>query len=72
MANYQTVKNTLKKLETCQDDANQKEGCGVIYLDEYEKLPPAVARRKGQRRKVGYLVVPRPMTMAEWQAEYAL
>ncbi len=47
------------------------EGCGVIFIDEYERLPPATGGKGGQRNKVGYLVVPQPMTVDEWQAAFA-
>lgn len=69
MPSYTTVKNTLKKLESRQSDADRNEYCGVIYTDDFEKLViPANCQRNG---KVGYLVVPRPMTLDEWQAECA-
>ncbi|MBV5329069.1 MAG: hypothetical protein JZU65_15820 [Chlorobium sp.] len=71
MTSYQTVKNTLKKLESRQKETDTKEYSGVIYIDEYEKLIIPANGRSGRKCKVGYLVVPRPMTMAEWQAEYA-
>ncbi|MBV5329715.1 MAG: hypothetical protein JZU65_19165, partial [Chlorobium sp.] len=71
MPSYTTVKNTLKKLETKQRETDQQEHCGVIYTDEYEKLVIPTTGRSGRKNKVGFLVVPRPMTMAEWQAEYA-
>ena len=71
MANYQTLKNTLKKLESCQKETDQKEYCGVIFADEYEKLAIPADRCNGRNNKVGYLVVQRPLTVAEWEAEYA-
>jgi hypothetical protein len=70
MPSYTTVKNTLKKLESRQNETDQREYCGVIYADDYEKLV-IPADGKGRKSKVGYLVVPRPLTMAEWQAAFA-
>lgn len=68
MANFQTVKNTLKKLETLQQETNRPEGSGVIFQDEYEKLPPATEScRNGRRNRVGYLVVPKQLNAAEWE-----
>lgn len=71
MPSYQTVKNTLKKLESKQQETDQQDGCGVIYIDEFEKLPPPTKCHNGRRRKVGYLVVPRPLTAVEWEIECA-
>jgi hypothetical protein len=69
MPSYTTVKNTLKKLESRQNESDRNEYCGVIYIEDFEKLViPANSRRSN---KAGYLVVPRPMTLDEWQAEYA-
>lgn len=69
MPSYTTVKNTLKKLESRQNETDLQEYCGVIYTDEYERL--AIPMYSKGSNKVGYLVVPRPMTLDEWQAEYA-
>lgn len=69
MPSYTTVKNTLKKLESRQNETDRNEYCGVIYTDDYEKL--VIPANSEGSRKVGYLVVPRPMTLDEWQAEYA-
>ena len=71
MANYQTLKNALKKLESRQKETNQREYCGVIFTDEYEKLIVPPEGNNGRNNKVGFLVVPRPMSLLEWEAEYA-
>jgi len=70
MANYQTFKNSLKKLESRQNETDQREYCGVIYIDEYEKL---AASDEGFRRstgKFGFLVIPRPLSLDQWELEY--
>lgn len=69
MPSYTTVKNTLKKLESRQNETDRNEYCGVIYTEDFEKLV-IPANRRGNN-KVGYLVVPRPMTLDEWQAKFA-
>ncbi len=71
MANYQTLKNSLKKLESRQEKTDQREYSGVIFFDEYEKLIIPAEGNNGRKNKVGFLVVPRPLTIAEWEAEYA-
>jgi len=71
MANFQTVKNTLKKLELRQQETDQQEHCGVIFIDEYEKLVLPARGRGGRTSKVGFLVVPRPLTAAEWENDCA-
>lgn len=72
MANFQTVKNALKKLESRQSETDQQDGCGVIFIDVFLKLPPLPEHHNGRRRKVGYLVVPRrSLTAAEWELECA-
>ncbi len=71
MANYQTLKNTLKKLESHQKEKDHTQQCGVIYADEYEKMVLTGEGFKTSKSKVGYLVVPRQLTLAEWQLEYA-
>lgn len=72
MANYQTLKNSLKKLESRQKETDQRQYCGVIFFDAYEKLIIPAKWNNGRKNKVGYLVVPRPcLTPEEWQAEYA-
>ena len=71
MANFQTVKNTLRKLETRQKETIRPEGCGVIFIDEYEKLPPVIDGQGSRNSKTGYLVVPRPMSIEQWEAEFA-
>jgi len=71
MANFQTVKNTLKKLESRQQETDQQEYCGVIFIDEYEKLVIPAKGRNGRKNKVGFLVVPRPLPAAEWEIDCA-
>ena len=71
MANYQTLKNSLKKLESRQEKTDQRECSGVIFFDEYEKLMASDEGNNGRKNKVGYLVVPRPLSVADWEAEYA-
>lgn len=69
MPSYTTVKNTLKKLESRQNESDMQEYCGVIYTDDFEEL--VIPANNKRNKKVGYLVVPRPMTLDEWQTEYA-
>ena len=71
MPSYTTVKNTLKKLETRQNETDLQEYCGVIYSDDFEKLVIPTDGKDNRKNKVGYLVVPRPMTLDEWQVEFA-
>ncbi len=70
MPSYTTVKNTLKKLESRQNETDRYEYCGVIYTDDYEKLLIPVDKN-GRKMKIGYLVVPRPLSLAEWEAACA-
>ena len=58
MANYQTLKNSLKKLESRQKETDQREYSGVIFFDEYEKLIIPADRNNGRKNKVGYPCVP--------------
>lgn len=69
MPSYTTVKNTLKKLESRQNETDLNEYCGVIYTDDFEKL--VIPANSNGSNKVGFLVVPRPMTLDEWQAKVA-
>ena len=71
MPSYSTVKNTLKKLESRQNETDQKEYCGVIYIDDFEKLVIPTDGKGSRKNKVGYLVVPRPLSLAEWEAACA-
>lgn len=71
MPSYMTVKNTLKKLESRQLETDTKEYCGVIYIDDYEKLVIPARGHNGRKNKVGFLVVPRPLTAVEWENEGA-
>jgi hypothetical protein len=71
MANYQTLKNSLKKLESHKKVTDQRQYSGVIYFDEYEKLIIPSEGHNGRKNKVGYLVVPRPLSITEWELEYA-
>lgn len=72
MASFQTIKNSLKKLENKEQESDKYPHSGVIFSDEYEKLVFPEESFKGNRRKVGYLVVERPFTtVQEWEAEYA-
>lgn len=69
MPSYMTVKNTLKKLESRQQETDTKDFCGVMYIDEFEKLVLPAEGRSGRARKVGFLLVPRPLTAAEWESD---
>jgi len=71
MPSYQTLKNSIKKLETRQKETTPQDGCGVIYQEDYARLPTTSNCKGGRKNKIGYLVVPRPMTLSEWQAEYS-
>ena len=69
MSNYQTLKNSLKKLETQQEKTEKKPHCGVITYDEYEKLTFTDDRpHVVNGNKVGYLLVPKKLTLEEWEA----
>jgi len=66
MSNYQTLKNSLKKLESQQHDTDNRQFCGVITKEDLERLRPLAPSKGGNNRHVGYLVVPRKLTEAEW------
>lgn len=70
MANIQTVKNTIKKLENKQAEENKYPHCGVITVEEYEKLTIPDAPEGGNKRRVGYLVVPGRKSEEEWGAKH--
>lgn len=72
MANYQTVKNSLKKLESQLHDTDQRQFGGVITIEEYEKLKPFVEAVGGVSRKVGNLVVPRKLSEEEWIKKHGI
>lgn len=71
MANFQTLKNTLKKLESRQKETDTREYCGVIYVDEYEEMADSGEGFKKSTGRVGYLVIQRPLTIEAWELEYA-
>ena len=70
MANYQTLKNSLRKLESQQQDTDQRQYCGVITQEEYDKLDAFVPPAGGNNRHIGYLLVPRRLTEEEWAKKY--
>ena len=74
MSNYTTFKNSLKKLESRQEQSEKRRDCGVIYFDEYEKLIASgeIIANGSRSGKVGFLLVPRPaLTGEQWEADYA-
>jgi len=70
MSSYLTLKNSLKKLESKQQETEKRPGCGVIYQDEYEKLVFIDEPTERHGNRVGYLVVPRKLTLEEWEEKY--
>ena len=70
MPSYLTQKNSLKKLESKQQGTEKRPGCGVIYQDEYEKLVFIDEPTERHGNRVGYLVVPRKLTLEEWEEKY--
>ncbi len=71
MSNYQTFKNTIKKLEAKQLDRDNYPYSGVICVEDYEKLV-LPEEPEGHRSKVGFLVVPRRLTEEEWVSKHCL
>jgi len=69
MSNFQTIKNSLKKLESKQLSTEKVPGCGVIYKDEYDKMTFDDEPYQEGKARVGYLVVPRKLSMEEWDRE---
>jgi hypothetical protein len=70
MSNYQTLKNSLKKLENKQQDTEKKPNCGVVFQDEFEMIEIPDVPLGRNRCTIGYLVVPRPLTMEQWDRKY--
>ncbi len=70
MGSYQTVKNTIKKLEEKQKETDMRQHCGVITREDYEKLEHVISPSGGNSRKVGFLVMTRKLTEAEWIEKY--
>lgn len=70
MPSYQTIKNSLKKLEAKQEDDDHRMFCGVITRENYDKLEPFTPPSGGVNRKVGYLVIPRRLTELEWAEKH--
>jgi|WetSurMetagenome_2_1015567.scaffolds.fasta_scaffold1828007_1 hypothetical protein len=70
MSNFQTLKNTLKKLETIQEKTVKNPLCGVIYHEDYEKIIFFNEPSGGNRKISGYLVIPRRLTMEEWESKH--
>ena len=65
----QNVKNTIKRLENKQAEADKYPHCGVILQKEYDKLI-FTDEPEGNQRRVGYLVVPGRMSEEEWEAKH--
>lgn len=70
MSNFQTIKNSLKKLETKQKDTEKIPRCGVICCDDFEKMEFPDEPSGRNRCTIGYLVIPRPLTVEEWKKKY--
>lgn len=70
MSNFQTIKNSLKKLELKQEDTDQRQFCGVISQEAFEKLEIPATAPRGNQRHIGYLIAPRRLTEDEWEAKY--
>lgn len=69
MSNYTTIKNSLKKLEQKKAKKDKSPHCGVIYQEDYDKLEFLDEPERNQKN-VGYLVVPRRLSMEEWVEKY--
>jgi hypothetical protein len=70
MTTYQTVKNSLRKLESQQHETDNRQFSGVIYQEEYEKLELPTTPATGNNRHIGYLLVPRRLTDVEWSFKH--
>ncbi|NTV46575.1 MAG: hypothetical protein HGB11_08685 [Chlorobiales bacterium] len=70
MANFQTIKNCLKKLESKNTDDDRRQFCGVICQEAFDKLEIPSAPASGNTRHIGYLLVPRRLTDAEWSDKH--
>ena len=45
-------------------------GMALVYQDEYEKMVFPDEPSEGHGSKVGYLVVPRKLSLKEWEEKY--
>ena len=71
MANFLTLKNSLKKLEVKQREKEKYPHCGVIRRSDYDKLDFSQISPENNSRKVGYLLVPDKVTLEQWEEEYS-
>jgi hypothetical protein len=70
MANFQTLRNSLKKLELKNCEDNDKEYCGVISNNDLEKIKMPVYSDKKRNRFCGYLLAPIILSEIEWEERY--
>lgn len=70
MSNFQTLKNSIKKLESKNVEEDRRQFSGVICQEEFEKLEHSDAPMGGINRNIGYLLVPHRLTEAEWEAKH--
>lgn len=70
MANYQTLRNSLKKLESKNCDDNDKEFCGVISNNDLEKMKGSENPARKTIRFCGYLLAPTILSEGDWEARY--
>lgn len=71
MGSYTTIKNSLKKMENKLGEGKKSQHCGVILKADFEKLV-FPEEGIGERRKVGYLVIPGKLTVEEWELKHAI
>ena len=70
VANYQTLRNSLKKLESKSCEDNDKEFCGVISSNNLEKMKGNENSERKMSRFCGYLLAPKILSEVEWEKKY--
>jgi len=70
MSNFQTIKNSLKKLENQRDKTEKKPHCGVIHQEVYDKMEFPGNPLEGNRKITGFLLITKRLTEAEWEPKY--
>ncbi|NTW87787.1 MAG: hypothetical protein HGB26_01375 [Desulfobulbaceae bacterium] len=70
MPSYLTLKNSLKKLESQQLETDNRQFCGVVTQEAYDKLEFPAAPAGGNNRHIGYLIVPRRLSESEWNGKH--
>jgi hypothetical protein len=67
MANFQTIKNSLKKLENQRDKTEKNPLCGVIHQEVYDKMEFPDNLLEGNRKSTGFLLITKRLTEVEWE-----